>query len=113
MTFKHGGQGMKLDDCAGITARSNGRVGHPGIHGRRRRLRRAARRPALAAPLDQLGRLQLGMYVGAASNQCILHRQDATTNMKHWGWEVAVARDEVDAMHSPLDAVVRHARTGG
>ena len=24
--------------------------------------------------------------------------------MKHWGWEVVVVRDEVDAMHSPEDA---------
>ena len=51
------------------------------------------------------------LYVGAASNMCVLHRQDATTNMKHWGWEVAVVRDEIDAMHSPEDApYVTHAQ---
>ena len=44
------------------------------------------------------------LYVGVASNMCVMHREDATLNMVSWGWDVAVVRDEVDAMYSPQDS---------
>jgi hypothetical protein len=44
------------------------------------------------------------LYVGAASNMCILHRQDGTLSMSRWGYDVAVVRDEVDAMYSAKDS---------
>ena len=44
------------------------------------------------------------LYVGAASNMCILHRQDGTLAMSRWGYEVVVVRDEVDAMFTSNDA---------
>ena len=40
------------------------------------------------------------LYVGAASNMCILHRADGTLAMSRWGYDVVVVRDEVDAMFS-------------
>ena len=44
------------------------------------------------------------LYVGVASNMCVMHREDATLNMVRWGWDVAVVRDEVDVMYSPEDS---------
>ena len=53
--------------------------------------------------LQHLGVRHL-LYVGAASNMCVTHRQDAVLNMQSWAYDTVVVRDEVDAMYSPLDA---------